>query len=52
MSKIQVMGLVVLIIGIIITFVVENKNADFIGSLLMGGGVGVLVAGISKKSKS
>jgi len=52
MSKIQVIGLVLLIFGIMIAFGVENEHADFLGSLLMGGGVGVLVAGISKKSKS
>lgn len=36
LSKIQIAGIVLLIVGIIITFALENENADFMGSLLMG----------------
>ncbi len=50
MSKIQIVGLVLLVTGIIMYLTLENNTAGFFSSLLMGGGVGVLIAGYSKKS--
>lgn len=45
MNKIRIIGLVILIVGIIIQFALEDDALDFISGLLIGGGVGLLITG-------
>jgi len=50
MNKIRIIGLVILVIGIIIQFALENDATDFISGLLIGGGIGLIIT--SKVGKS
>ncbi|MEO8772867.1 MAG: hypothetical protein ABI263_00935 [Gelidibacter sp.] len=51
MNKIRIIGLVVLAIGIIIKFALEDDANDFITGILIGVGIGLLLTGkISKPS--
>ncbi|MFD0837574.1 hypothetical protein ACFQ0I_17485 [Mariniflexile aquimaris] len=52
MNKIRIIGLVILVIGIIIQFTLENDATDFISGLLIGAGIGLLLTGkIGKTAK-
>ena len=52
MNKIRIIGLVILVIGIIIQFALENDATDFISGLLIGAGIGLLLTGkIGKTAK-
>ena len=50
MNKIRIIGLVILVIGIIIQFALENDATDFISGLLIGGGIGLIITGKVGKS--
>jgi hypothetical protein len=50
MNKIRIIGLVILVVGIIIQFALENDATDFISGLLIGGGIGLLITGKVGKS--
>lgn len=45
MNKIRIIGLIILIVGIIIQFTLENDATDFISGLSIGGGIGLLLTG-------
>ncbi|WP_189702671.1 hypothetical protein [Subsaximicrobium wynnwilliamsii] len=45
MNKIRIIGLVLLIIGIIIQFTIENDMSDFISGVGIGAGIGLFVTG-------
>lgn len=52
MNIVRIIGLVILIIGIIIQFTIENEATDFISGLLVGAGIGLLLTGkIGKTAK-
>ena len=52
MNKIRIIGLVILIIGIVIQFTIENDPADFISGILIGIGIGLLLTGkVGNQSK-
>jgi hypothetical protein len=52
MNKIRIIGLVLLIVGIIIQFALENDATDFISGLLIGGGIGLVITGkVGKRVK-
>jgi len=52
MNKIRVIGLVILIIGIIIQFALENDTTDFVSGLLIGAGIGLILTGkVGRTSK-
>ncbi|WP_299782979.1 hypothetical protein, partial [uncultured Formosa sp.] len=50
MNKIRIIGLVILVVGIIIQFALENDATDFISGILIGGGIGLLITGKVGKS--
>lgn len=50
MNKTRIIGLVILVIGIVIIFVIENDAIDFISGMLIGAGIGVLLTGDSVKT--
>lgn len=50
MNKIRIIGLVILVVGTIIQFALENDAADFISGLLIGGGIILLITGKLYKS--
>ena len=52
MNKIRIIGLLVLSVGIIIQFTLENDVTDFISGILIGGGIGLTLTGIIGKSKN
>ena len=52
MNKIRIIGLVILLIGIVIKFVVENDAIDFISGILIGAGIGLLMTGKVGKTKN
>ena len=52
MNKIGIIGLVILIIGIIIQFALENDAIDFISGLLIGVGISLLITGKVGKPKN
>jgi type III secretory pathway component EscU len=45
MNKVRIIGLVLLIVGIIIQFTMENDMTDFISAARIGAGCGLLVTG-------
>ena len=45
MNKIRIIGLVILVIGIVIQFALENDSTDFISGILIGVGIGLLLTG-------
>jgi hypothetical protein len=45
MNKTRIIGLVILVIGIIIQFTLENDATDFISGLSIGIGIGLLLTG-------
>ncbi len=45
MNKIRIIGLVLLIVGVIFQFIMENDITDFISAIFIGGGIGLLVTG-------
>lgn len=53
MNKIRILGLILLIIGIILQYSLENDGTDFLTGLFVGGGIGLLLTGRFKsKEKS
>lgn len=52
MNKIRIIGLVILVIGIVIIFAVENDATDFISGISIGAGIGLLLTGkVGKTTK-
>jgi hypothetical protein len=52
MNKIRIIGVVILVIGIIIQFTLDNDATDFVSGLLIGGGFGLLITGrVGKPTK-
>ncbi len=51
MNKRTIIGLVIIVIGIIIQFSLENDAADFISGLLIGGGIGIFFTGLIRAKK-
>ena len=51
MNKIRIIGLVLLVIGIIIQFTLENDSTDVISVLLIVGGSGLIITGTVRKSQ-
>ncbi|WP_161804640.1 MULTISPECIES: hypothetical protein [Lacinutrix] len=45
MNKTRIIGLVLLVIGIIIQFTLENDATDFISGVLIGIGIGLVITG-------
>lgn len=45
MNKVRIIGLLILIAGIIIRFVLRNDTLDFISGLLVGLGIGLVIVG-------
>ncbi len=45
MNKVRIIGLVILILGIIIQFTLENDAIDMISGVLIGFGIGLLITG-------
>jgi len=45
MNKVRIIGLVILILGIIIQFTIENDAIDLISGILIGIGIGLLLTG-------
>ncbi len=52
MIKIRIIGLVILIIGITIQFVLQNDVIDFISGIFTGGGIVLLITGRISKSQN
>lgn len=53
MNKTRIMALVLLIVGLLIKFTVDNDATDFVSGLLIGIGLGLLLTGrIGKPSNS
>lgn len=52
MNKIRVVGLVLIGVGIIIQFTLENDASAFVSGLLIGVGLGFLFTGRIGKAKS
>ncbi len=52
MNKIKIIiGSLILVIGIIIQFTLENELSDFISGLLIGIGIGLFFTGLTKANK-
>jgi hypothetical protein len=49
MNKIRIIGIVLLVVGIITPFNLENDATDFISGLLIGAGIGLVLTGKSEK---
>lgn len=49
MNKMRIIGLIMLVIGIIIQFILENDATDFISGLLIGIGIGFILTGRIRK---
>lgn len=45
MNKVRIIGLVLLVIGLIIQFTLENNVTDIFSAVLIGGGFGLLLVG-------
>lgn len=45
MNKVRTIGLVILAIGVILIFTIENSTTDFISGVLIGLGFGLLIIG-------
>jgi len=45
MSKVRIIGLLILIVGIVIRFILKNDTMDFITGLLVGLGIGLAIVG-------
>jgi len=45
MNKVRIIGLVLLAVGIIIQFTMENDMTDFISAVGIGAGIGLLLTG-------
>ncbi|WP_158254408.1 hypothetical protein [Tenacibaculum sp. SG-28] len=45
MNKTRILGLGILVVGIIISFTLENDAVNFISSLLIGAGIGLFLTG-------
>jgi len=52
MNKIRIIGLLILVLGIIVQFTLENDTSDFISGILFGVGIGLTITGkISESAK-
>lgn len=45
MNRKRIIGVVILIIGVIVRFFLENDVTDFISGILVGLGIGLLITG-------
>jgi len=45
MNKVRIIGLIILIIGLITQFTIENNVTDFISAAFIGGGFTLLLLG-------
>ncbi len=45
MNKVRIIGLLILLVGIVIRFVLKNDTMDFISGLLVGLGIGLIIVG-------
>lgn len=53
MNRTRIIGLVILSIGIIIQFVLENDATDFISGFFIGGGIVLVITGkVGKRGKT
>lgn len=51
MNKTRIIGLILLIIGIALYFYFKNEEADFVGGLIIGIGIGLLFTGKTGNKK-
>jgi len=49
MNKVRIIGLIILIIGLITQFTIENNVTDFISAAFIGGGFTLLLVGKIEK---
>tara|TARA_R110002033_G_scaffold41716_2_gene82525 strand:- start:3865 stop:4023 length:159 start_codon:yes stop_codon:yes gene_type:complete len=45
MNKVKSIGLIILVIGVVLQFTLENDLTDFISGLFIGCGFGLLIVG-------
>ena len=45
MNKIRIIGLVLLIVGVVFQFAIENDLTNFISAAFIGAGIGLLATG-------
>ncbi|MCF1191012.1 hypothetical protein LRR18_05395 [Mangrovimonas sp. AS39] len=52
-KKVKILGFIILLIGIITQFAFQGKIIDMVASMLIGGGIGLLVgAWVGKKQET
>ncbi|MBW8244479.1 hypothetical protein K1F50_16850 [Muricauda oceani] len=45
MNKVRIIGLLILLVGIVIRFVLKNDTLDFLSGLFVGLGIGLIIVG-------
>jgi hypothetical protein len=50
MNKTRIIGLVIIIIGIVIKYALENDATDFVSGILTGIGIGLILKGKFRKT--